>query len=248
MNEMGGLRAAEREPGERRGRLRRRGARLHARRTRRRCAALPSVGAAPDSSRGLQRENAPGRVQGVAKVAAGRMRWRRRRQGGARRGADARATRAAGRRRGSAPAASTHSARQLQRLDEEGDHAARGTWREREPMPCSAQSHRRRRVTEPMDRRSRIPLRKRQGTAAGQSDRQLPCRLAEARLWTSHKRSVSSPAGQGKTVLGATRSECWGHAESAARARAKAPHLGEHETMIKPQLRRINRDELVQPK
>ena len=108
--------------------------------------------------------------------------------------------------------------------------------------------HRRRRVTEPMDRRSRIPLRKRQGTAAGQSDRQLPCRLAEARLWTSHKRSVSSPAGQGKTVLGATRSECWGHAESAARARAKAPHLGEHETMIKPQLRRINRDELVQPK
>ena len=140
MSEMGGLRAAEREPGERRGRLRRRGARLHARRTRRRCAAPPSVGAAPDSSRGLQRENAPGRVQGVAKVAAGRMRWRRRRQGGARRGAEARATRAAGRRRGSAPAASTHSARQLQRLDEEGDHAARGTWREREPMPCSAQS------------------------------------------------------------------------------------------------------------
>ena len=140
MNEMGGLRAAEREPGERRGRLRRRGARLHARRIRRRCAAPPSVGAAPDSSRGLQRENAPGRVQGVAKVAAGRMRWRRRRQGGARRGAEARATRAAGRRRGSAPAASTHSARQLQRLDEEGDHAARGTWSEREPMPCSAQS------------------------------------------------------------------------------------------------------------
>ena len=192
MNEMGGLRAAEREPGERRGRLRRRGARLHARRTRRRCAAPPSVGAAPDSSRGLQRENAPGRVQGVAKVAAGRMRWRRRRQGGARRGAEARATRAAGRRRGSAPAASTHSARQLQRLDEEGDHAARGTWREREPMPCSTRSrwlfesgqgwHRRRCVIEPMDRRSRIPLRKRQGTAAGQPDRQLPCRLAEARL------------------------------------------------------------------
>ena len=42
--------------------------------------------------------------------------------------------------------------------------------------------HRRRCVIEPMDRRSRIPLRKRQGTAAGQSDRQLPCRLAEARL------------------------------------------------------------------
>ena len=124
-----------------------------------------------------------------------------------------------------------------------GDNAVAMAVRKRAGMAPSST-----RLTEPMDRRSRIPLRKRQGTAAGQSDRQLPCRLAEARLWTSHKRSVSSPAGQGKTVLGATRSECWGHAESAARARAKAPHLGEHETMIKPQLRRTNRDELVQPK
>ena len=136
MSEMGGLRAAEREPGAPR---------------------PASGGAALASTRSEHAAAAPRRHQSVPRPtqAAGpsekmhlvgfRAWLKSPPEGcdggdGGREGRGEERTRAAGRRRGSAPAASTHSARQLQLLDEEGDHAARGTWREREPMPCSTRS------------------------------------------------------------------------------------------------------------